>query len=297
MNLSIVITTYNRAEVLRRLLLSLTGQTDPDFQVVVAIDGSTDGTEAMLLQLQPQLPYPLKWVDTHCNEYGLAVARNLGILAADGHAVAILDDDSFPEPVYVAAHKQSAKAGVITGGPRNPADAGNEKMAWKMRELGKLPGLTPLTIPQLRRDWPNAYLIENNICMLRDDFISMGMFSERLKMYGYIGQEFFGRAEFLGLTYQYNHAAAVSHHGEIAGDNGFTTSRKVRQTRFAALLRPSLMKPHHYRAQVEWARSVANGKQSALPPFRLHAAASAPWRAVRILASGVRSTLRSMVRK
>src|SRR5690606_71029 len=104
------------------------------------------------------------------------------------------------------------------------------------------------------------------------DFIAMGLFSERLKMYGYIGQEFFGRAQYLGVKYQFNPSAAVSHHGEFAGANGFSVRRKLRQTSLANLLRPSLMRPSHYRAQVEWARAQERGLDCDMPPFRLHAA-------------------------
>lgn len=293
MSLSIVITTYNRAKVLAELLHSLVNQTDPDFQVVVAIDGSTDGTEAMLASLE--LPFELKWLNTNCRGYGLAVARNIGILAANRRAVAILDDDSFPQPDYVAAHKQSVATGVITGGPREPADTGNERMLWKMRELAKLPALTPLPIPELRREWPNAYLIENNICMLREDFIAMGMFSERLKMYGFIGQEFFARAEYLGLRYQYSPAAAVSHRGEIAGDNGFSVNRKLRQARLADLVRPSLLKPAQFDAQIAWARARDSGSTGALPSFWLGAAAAFPWRLARHGAIDVKRRLRYLL--
>lgn len=294
MSLSIVITTYNRAKVLSELLQGLARQSDPDFQVVVAIDGSTDGTEETLARLR--LPFDLKWINTGCTGYGLAMARNQGILAAEGSAVAILDDDSFPVPGYVAAHKQSVRQGVITGGPRNPADTGNERMAWKMQELARLPAREPMTIPQLRRDWPNAYLIENNICLLRQDFIDMGLFSERLKMYGYIGQEYFGRAEFLGMRYQYNPDAAVAHHGEIAGDNGFSNRRKVRETRLAGLLRPSLMTPAHYRAQIAWARAVAAGGTADLPAFKLQAALAMPWRAAKLATAGARRSLRAALK-
>jgi glycosyltransferase involved in cell wall biosynthesis len=295
-SLSIVITTYNRSLVLTDLLHSLKEQTDPDFQVVVAIDGSTDDTEAKLATIE--LPFELKWVNTHCRGYGLAVARNLGILASDRPAVAILDDDSFPDPEYVAAHKSSVTPGVITGGPRNPADASNERMEWKMHELAKLPALTPMSIPELRRDWPNAYLIENNICMLREDFIAMGMFSERLKMYGYIGQEFFGRAEYLGLRYQYNPVAAIAHHGEIAGDNGFGVKRKMHETRLANLIRPSLMTRSHFDAQVSWARARASGEAYKLPPFRFRAGIAIPWRLACHVAKDTKRLLRrALVRR
>jgi glycosyltransferase involved in cell wall biosynthesis len=290
MNLSLVITTYNRATVLARLLLSLESQNDPDFQVVVAIDGSTDHTEDMLKGLRTR--YDLKWVNTHCKEYGLAVARNRGILEADGQAVAIIDDDSVPVPGFVAAHKASCRSGVITGGPRNPAN-GDERMAWKMRELGRVPPLTPMTIEQLQRDWPNAYLVENNICLLREDWIAMGLFSERLKLYGFIGQEFFARARFLGMRYQFNPDATVMHHGELEGDNGFLRSRKQKQTRLATLIRPSLMTSRHFLAQIAWAKSQEQGVPLSLPPFAMHAALSFPWRAARMAASEGRKAIRN----
>ena len=289
MTLSIVITTFNRAPVLRRLLQGLVSQTDQDFQVVVAIDGSTDDTAGMLRSLR--VPYDLKWADTRCRGYGLAVARNLGIIAADGPAVAILDDDSFPVDDFVSAHKRSVKPRVITGGPRDPADAGNERMRWKMRELGRLPPLVPMTLPRLREEWPNAYLIENNICMSRDDFIEMGLFSERLKMYGFIGQEFFARAEFLGLRYQYNPDAAIVHHGEFAGDNGLGSGRKARETRLSMLIRPSLMRPDHYRAQIAWARARSAGDVAPLPAYAHRAAMAFPFRALRMAAMGMKRTV------
>lgn len=295
MSLSIVVTTYNRAGVLRGLLEHLAHQTDPDFQVVVAIDGSTDDTEAVLASLS--VPFNLKWVNTHCTGYGLAVARNLGVLAADRQAVAILDDDSYPVPGYVAAHKASVAAGVITGGPRMPADTANARMAWKMRELLKLPALTPMTIPELRRAWPNAYLIENNICMRREDFIAMGLFSERLKMYGYIGQEFFARAEYLGLRYQFNADAAVVHHGELAGDNGFSIRRKGWETRMAGLMRPTFMRPAHYEAQRGWAKAVSQGEPATLPGHGMRLAIDVAIRIVRQSLAKVARPLRGLARK
>jgi glycosyltransferase involved in cell wall biosynthesis len=269
MDLSLVITTYNRADVLERLLRSLESQTDRDFQVVVAIDGSTDHTVSMLQELQ--VGYDLKWVNTHCTGYGLAIARNSGILESDGDAVAIIDDDSIPSPNFIAAHKISCSRNVITGGPRNPANK-DERMEWKMLELSRLPPLTPMTIEDLRSEWPNVYLVENNICLLRQDWISMGLFSERLKLYGFIGQEFFARAAHLGLRYQFNPTASVQHHGDFEGDNGFHRRRKLRQTRLATLIRPALETPEQFQAQIDWATAMATGRPiSKLPGFALDA--------------------------
>jgi glycosyltransferase involved in cell wall biosynthesis len=293
MDLSVVITTYNRAEVLRTLLESLEGQSDLAFQVIVAIDGSTDSTHEMLARLCPS--YDLKWVDTKCAGYGLAVARNMGIVAADGKAVVVVDDDSFPDSDFVAAHKKSVREGVISAGPRFPANPEHDhRLAWKMEELLKLPALVPFSIPELRRDWPNVYLLENNICLFREDWIRIGLFSERLKLYGFIGQEFFARTEFLGLKFQLNPAASIRHHGELAGDNGLHTARKIRERRRAELLRPSLMSPRQFQAQIAWARAFADGStSSSWPGWRWHAFLALPWRYLHRNAGESRRWLRS----
>lgn len=296
MQLTLVVTTYNRSGFLQRLLQDLESQTDPAFQVVVAIDGSTDDTVAMLNRLKPR--YDLKWIDTRCSAYGLAIARNRGILAADGEAVVILDDDSVPCPGFVAAHKHSVTRGTISGGPRNPSDPRDEKMAWKMRELSRMPGNTPMLIGQVRRDWPNAYLIENNICLFRDDWIDLGLFSERLKMYGFIGQEFFARAEHLGYRYQFNPDAAVTHHGEIEGDNGLLRSRKQRQVTVAAALRPSFQTPRQFELQRNWAhRQAKRYPEACAPPrFPYHAVLAFPFRLLRNAAAGTKRRLATLLR-
>lgn len=294
MNLSIVITTFNRADVLKRLLSQLDSQNDQTFDVVVAIDGSTDHTEAMLRECRTS--YPLSWINTHCQGYGLAVARNQGILAAQGPAVVIIDDDSMPSLNFVSAHKSSCSEGVITGGPRRPA-GDDERMAWKMRELAKLPPCTPMTIEQMQIEWPNAYLVENNICLFRDDWIAMGLFSERLKLYGYIGQEFFARAHFLGIHYQYNPDAWVVHHAEHEGDNGLMRSHKERQVLWSTLIRPSLMTPRHYHGQIAWAKAKVNGAEISQPSYVPHVALTIAWRAARMLAADLRHKIKLCFRR
>ena len=83
MSLSVVIVTYNRSDVLKENLEEFKKQTDKDFEIVVAIDGSTDDTKEMLDK--NVWPYPLKWVDTlETDKYCLAKARNMGILEASG---------------------------------------------------------------------------------------------------------------------------------------------------------------------------------------------------------------------
>jgi glycosyltransferase involved in cell wall biosynthesis len=295
MDFSIIITSYNRASVLKELLKNLEKQTDPAFEVVVAIDGSTDNTEQMLGELETS--YPLKWINTHCKSYGLAVARNRGILAAEGELVAILDDDSFPQPGFVEAHKRVARQQTITGGPRTPAGSDDPRQAWKMQELNKLPACQPVSFDTRRRNWPSAVITECNISLFRQDIIDMGLFSERLKLYGFIGQEFFARAEHFGFTYQYNPDAKMLHYRQIDGDNELTQRKKNRQIKIAEAIRPVLMTPQHFKAQAQWAQGKSSNPpvDVKLPPFKLRASLQFPYRYTRRILAGLRHKLRNKV--
>jgi len=291
-SLTIVITTYNRKRVLEELLESLSSQEDKEFEVVVANDGSSDGTDEMLASIRT--PFPLRSVNTHCEGYGLAVARNLGILEARTDLVAIIDDDCFPETGFVAAHKRSARRKTITGGPRTPALATDTLQHAKMLELARLPPCEPIGFDRLRREWPKAVATECNICMYRDDFLALGLFSERLKIYGFSGQEFFARADHDGFCYQFNPDAAIVHRRQAVGDNGLSRWRRKWQIMLAVAIRPSLMNPPQYEVQRRWAKCKANAypQTCELPRLPKSAFVTTPFRFLRNRAGDVRRRLR-----
>ena len=218
--LSVVIVTYNRSEVLKNNLECFKTQTDQDFEIVVGIDGSTDDTVDMLMDFD--CDFPLKWVDTEeTDKYCLAKARNMAILETSGHAVVVIDDDSYPDPNFVEEHKKSVKQRILTGGCRSSHDP-NDVMHKKMEHLlSRYGDTTPHQIMEI--------LVENNCCMLRKDWIGCGMFSERFEGYGGCGQEFFHRLSYLGYKYQYNPRAKIYHHKEFEGDNGLTREMKTSQ--------------------------------------------------------------------
>ena len=220
MLMSVVICTYNREEVLRQNLDCFMNQTDKDFEIVVAIDGSTDGTVEMLKNYNSF--FDLRWVDTkETSDYCLAKARNMGIVETKGSAIIILDDDSFPVPGFIEAHRRTVKQGVLTGGFRNSHDK-NDSLIPKMRRV--------LLKYGVRKENPiTERVVENNTCMLRKDWLGCGMFSERFIGYGGCGQEFIARLAYQGFKYQFNPDAMIYHHREFEGDNGLTRDIKNKQ--------------------------------------------------------------------
>lgn len=220
MSLSVVITTYNRSDVLRLNLDSFKAQTDLDFEVIVAIDGSTDDTKEMLADYSA--PFSIKWIDTfEHDKYCLAKARNMGIVETTRPVVVILDDDSFPVPGFIEAHKKAVKEKVLTGGYRNSYDPQDSLHPKMKRTLLKYGVNNPHPIAER--------IVENNACMYRRDWLGCGMFSERFEGYGGCGQEFIARIAHQGFQYQFNPAAMIYHHREFEGDNGLTREIKDRQ--------------------------------------------------------------------
>jgi glycosyltransferase involved in cell wall biosynthesis len=84
---SVIIPTFNRAQLLSRAIDSVLGQSFCDFELIVADDGSTDSTRGLLETFRGRL------VTLLLAHGGVSAARNAGIRASSGELVAFLDSD------------------------------------------------------------------------------------------------------------------------------------------------------------------------------------------------------------
>ena len=87
MNISVVIPTYNRIELLKRSIDSVINQTIKPSEIIIVDDGSNDGTEAMVKNKYDSLK-----LITQKNK-GASAARNSGIKASSGEWICFLDSD------------------------------------------------------------------------------------------------------------------------------------------------------------------------------------------------------------
>ena len=121
LKVSVVIPTFNRCGSLLTLLGSLTTQSLPGnikyLEVVVSIDGSTDGTVDALVNIQNSYLFPLKIVSG--TNRGRAVARNEGVKAASGDLLVFFDDDVRPnrDSIKRIVDFHSANSDCILDGP------------------------------------------------------------------------------------------------------------------------------------------------------------------------------------
>src|SRR5262245_8681240 len=101
-DISIVVCTQNRAEMLRGALASLFDLATDDFayEIVVVDNGSTDHTQQVIAVAAAQSCYPLRGV--YEPEKGIVPARNRGIREADGRWIAFFDDDQLADVRWLA---------------------------------------------------------------------------------------------------------------------------------------------------------------------------------------------------
>lgn len=116
--ISVVVSTYNRADALDAVLRSLSRQTDPGFEVVVADDGSDAATAALVHSWKKRLGVPLIHVWHEDRGFRLAEIRNRAVLEAGGDICVFLDGDCIARPDFVAAHRRLSERGWFVAGNR-----------------------------------------------------------------------------------------------------------------------------------------------------------------------------------
>ena len=86
---SVIIPTYNRAQMLRQAVESVLEQDYPCTEILVIDDGSVDDTPMVLADYEDRIRF-FRQENT-----GVSAARNLGIRASRGELIAFLDSDDY----------------------------------------------------------------------------------------------------------------------------------------------------------------------------------------------------------
>jgi glycosyltransferase involved in cell wall biosynthesis/peptidoglycan/xylan/chitin deacetylase (PgdA/CDA1 family) len=106
---SVVIPTHQRKDLVLDSVRALHEQPrSTPFEVVVVVDGSTDGSASALRELET--PFPLLVVEQA--HRGQAAARNAGSASARGELLLFLDDDMEAHPELLHEHDRSHREGA-----------------------------------------------------------------------------------------------------------------------------------------------------------------------------------------
>lgn len=236
---TVVIAVYNRRDILDKTLAALLHQTYPRalFNVVIADDGSHDHPETLVQEYEGQLDISV--VRQEDQGFRVAKVRNLGMAAATGEVIVLLDCDMLPAPdhlesvlkwfhlgelpvavigdrIFVNTDDVSAASirqdsDVVARLPRLPApaairDAVHPTRDWRTTHYERYEGLKGHPAPF----WFGA---SGNLAFYRAQALEIGGFDESYAKWGGEDVEFSYRLYRRG-TYFIAELAAVAYHQE-----------------------------------------------------------------------------------
>lgn len=175
---SVVIpSTIDKADQTRKILDGLALSTYKDLEAVVVFDqtGNTPEVKAFREALRSDYSFPTKVLSTGvAGGYNLAMARNIGVIAADGAYIMLCDNRMKPMP---SAIEEFIKVLRSRKGDK----------VWVFGEKGG----------------GKETFVENFSMIRRQDLINAGMFNERITAYGGMSQELRTRFARQGFEFGY----------------------------------------------------------------------------------------------
>lgn len=174
MKVSVIIPTYNGKHKIGNLLGSLKNQTFTDFELLVSIDGSTDGTFEYLQTWKTAF---LNVVIINEPNGGRSVCRNRAAKLASGELLIFLDDDMRVVSQFIEMHISKHLLydnSIIVGSQIEDFD-------WCTSEIQKFKG-------HLARRWVSSiegklnypYITAANFSISKQLFFNLGTFDENL---------------------------------------------------------------------------------------------------------------------
>ena len=116
--ISVIVTTYDRPDALDAALRALSRQSDRNFEIVIADDGSGPATARLIESWAARLPVKIKHVRHEHKGFRGGEIRNRGIRASAGAYCIFLDGDCLATADFVATHRALAEPGYFVTGNR-----------------------------------------------------------------------------------------------------------------------------------------------------------------------------------
>ena len=207
--ISLIISFYNKTELLQKVLESIALQTMQDVEVVIADDGSGPQAAAFIEHAAHSYPFPIRHVWHEDKGWRKNAILNKAVMAAKSEYLVFIDGDCLLERHFLEEHYASRKQGeVVTGRrvlltpktteyilakPLTPHRLGAPlffRLLWEtifghqktqLEQKIRLPkGLRRLFIRERKR-----YILGCNFSMYKADLMDVNGFDERFQYPGY----------------------------------------------------------------------------------------------------------------
>ncbi|HEX6575369.1 MAG TPA: glycosyltransferase [Gemmatimonadaceae bacterium] len=248
-SLSVIVSTYDRPEYLERVLVGYAMQTDRDFELVIADDGSGQATSDVIAAARKSHKLSITHARHEHLGFRKTVILNRAIVASAGEYLLFTDGDCIPREDLIATHRRLASDGryVAGGYVKLPPQISNSlsmddidgrrftDLGW-LRSRGWKPGRRAL---RLTRSWRLGSLYDfitptaadfhgNNASVWRDALYVVNGFEGEMG-YGGLDQALGYRLQNAGIKgIQARHRAVTMH---LHHDRPYRNPEVVRKNR------------------------------------------------------------------
>lgn len=252
--ISVIFSTYNSPEWLEKVLWGFHHQTDDNFEIVIADDGSAEETRALVEDFKSKTHRPVLHVWQEDQGFQKCRILNKAIIEATGDYIVMTDGDCVPRSDFIAAHRQAAEPGCFLSGGYFKLPMGTSKTitleniaagdcfnpGWlvkngvkssikfmKLRAGPKRAKIYNLMTPT-KRSWNG-----HNASCWKNDAIRVNGFDERMR-YGGLDCEFGGRLLNAGIRAKQIRYSAIcvhlDHSRGYVNDEDWKRNRVIRRT-------------------------------------------------------------------
>lgn len=166
---SVIVPCYTDDKHLHETLNSIANQTYKNIEIVMADDSVGMGCADTFREFANTVNFPVRYIHTYNEDYGLARARNEAVIESTGDILVFCDQ-------RIKMNDNAIEQFVNELQPKT----------WLYGNKG------------VKKDF-----VENFSCVRREDFVNFGMFNERMDCYGGLSQETRVRARNQGIVIRY----------------------------------------------------------------------------------------------
>ena len=221
MKLTLIVSTYNWPNALRKVLQSAARQTRLPDELIIADDGSRADTSELIYALRPTLPFPLHHVWQEDKGFRKALVMNKAFAIATGDYIVCIDGDIVMERHFLSDHERLARPHTVLLGSRCKLRSKATEAYLSEVEYRPLSCFSPgirRRYNALRLTWltPHAHRrarsIGCNISFWRDDIVRVNGYDEAFEGYGKEDSDIVMRLEKSGCTKQRIKYSAIAFH-------------------------------------------------------------------------------------
>ena len=218
--ISVLLATYNWPQALKLCLESLSTQTDLDFEIIIADDGSTTTTKDLIEAIQKN--FPVKITHLWQEDQGFRKTRilNQAIQAAHGEYLVFLDGDCIVQSDFISQHRALSQANHLVTGSRVLLndELSKQLLLWANWDFKKFTGnlLSYRLSGGINKYWPLKIKLGDgawrnykkfvwrrikgcNMACWKTDALAIGGFDETMTGWGHEDADFVFRLQSKGL--------------------------------------------------------------------------------------------------